>query len=240
MNKKNSLETTDKKWNPVTGCTKISEGCVNCYAERMATGWLQGFNNARYKNGFELTLHHDLIEQPLHWRKSRTVFVCGMSDFFHDGIPDEFIVKMFEVMKKSPQHRFLFTTKRSERLRKMDSEGLLEWCDNIWAGVTVENMKRRNRIDDLLSTGAHLKYLLVEPLLEEVDLSQSLKNIDWVVCGGESGPKARPCEVEWVRKVRDDCITAGVPLYFKQWGGNARKKAGNELDGKFWHEYPEV
>ena len=195
-------------------------------------------NNVRYKNGFSVTIHKDLLDQPLKWKKSHKIFVCGMTDIFHEDIPDEFIQKMFDVMRKTPQHKYLFTTKRSERLKQMDNDGLLEWSTNIWAGVTVENMKRRCRINDLLGTGAKLKYLLVEPLLEEVDLAPWLKDIDWVVLGGESGPNARPIDADWVRKVRDDCVGANVPFYFKQWGGKRRKKAGNELDGTTWYQVP--
>ena len=195
-------------------------------------------NNVRYKNGFNVTIHEDLVDGPFNWRSSQRVFVCGMTDIFHDDIPDDIIQRMFKNMNQATLHTFLFTTKRSERLKQMDKDGLLKWSDNIWAGVTVENMKRRYRIDDLIGTGASLKYLLVEPLLEEVDLSPWLKNIDWVVLGGESGPRARPIEADWVRKVRDDCITAKVPLYFKQWGGRRRKSAGNELDGQHWHQFP--
>jgi protein gp37 len=237
MKEKSSLETTSKKWNPIVGCSKVSEGCKYCYAESI-TKWLVGMNNVRYKNGFKLTIHNDLLEQPLEWKKPERIFVCGMTDIFHEEIPDAIIQKLFEVMNKTPQHDYLFTTKRSERMAQMDKDDLLKWSDNIWAGVTVENSKRRYRLDHLVATKAKLKYVMVEPLLGKVDISAWLKDIDWVALGGESGRHARPMEADWVRKVRDDCIEAKVPFYFKQWGGARKKIAGNEIDGRHWFEYP--
>jgi protein gp37 len=232
--KKEVVETTDKKWNPVTGCTKVSEGCKHCYAERIAK-WTVGMGLPNYVDGFEVVrLHPDKLGEPLRWRRSRIVFVCSMGDLFHDAVPADYIHKVFEVMRKADKQIFVVLTKRSERMRQMQ----IDWPRNVWAGVTVENQRRRTRIDDLLATNATVKYLCVEPLLEEVDLAPWLDRLQWIVLGGESGPGSRPMNPEWVRKVRDDCIAANVPFYFKQWGGNRRKNQGNELDGRTWYQYP--
>lgn len=225
----------EESWNPVTGCTKISPGCVHCWAERMARR-LQAMGQQRYERGFRVATHEDLLDQPLHWAKPRLVYVSFMGDLFHDEVPDEFIVCVFDVMARSPQHCFHLLTKRPERLAAMSSR--LPWPANIWAGATVEDDAHRGRADWLRQTGAAVRYLVLEPLLgpvEQLDLS----GIGWVILGGESGPGARPLHIDWVRSVRDQCVAAGVPFTFKQWGGVRRKETGRTLDGREWLERPE-
>jgi len=227
-------EWVEKSWNPVTGCTKITPGCAHCWAERMAHR-LHAMGNPRYERGFRVTTHADLLEQPLHWRKPRNVYVCFMGDLFHRDVPDEFIMQVFEIMQRAPQHRFHVLTKRSTRMAELSPQ--LPWPENVWAGVTVENANYLPRADNLRRTGAAVKLLVFEPLLGPVD-AINLRCIDWVVVGGESGPGARPMHPDWVRSVRDQCVAAGVPLWFKQWGGVRRKKAGFLLDGREWNERP--
>lgn len=228
------IEWTESTWNPVTGCTKISTGCLNCYAERMAKR-LKAMGQKHYINEFQLTIHEDSLEIPLTWRKPQMIFVNSMSDLFHEDVPEEFIIKVFNVMKRAAHHRFQVLTKRSDRLREMNH--LLEWSDNIWMGVTVEHNDCVNRIDDLRSTNAEIKFLSLEPLLSALP-ELNLSGIDWVIVGGESGTGARPMEKSWLLDIRDQCTAAGVPFFFKQWGGVNKKKAGRELEGKFYNEIP--
>lgn len=230
------IEWTDSTWNPVTGCTKISSGCLNCYAERLALR-LQSMGNPRYKNGFKITLHPDQIELPLKWKKPRMVFVNSMSDLFHEEIPFEFIEEVFKTMIKAKQHTFQVLTKRSENLLKLAP--LLPWSDNIWMGVTVENRKTINRIYDLQKVPAKIKFISSEPLLEDLRILP-LHGIDWLIVGGESGPHARPMKVEWVRKLREQCLASSVPFFFKQWGGHNKKAAGRILDGRTWNQMPNL
>ena len=235
MSSARGIGWAEESWNPTTGCTKISPGCAHCWAERMA--WrLQGMGQKRYVSGFRVTTHADLLEKPLHWAKPRLVYVSFMGDLFHDEVPDEFIERVFDVMVRSPQHRFHLLTKRPERLAAMSSR--LPWPAKVWAGVTVEDAAHRGRADWLRQTGAAVKYLVLEPLLGPVD-AIDLSGIDWVILGGESGPGARPVHIDWVRSVRDQCLDAGVPFYFKQWGGVRRKETGRELDGRLWSERPQ-
>jgi len=235
MSNARGIGWAEESWNPTTGCTKISPGCAHCWAERMA--WrLQGMGQKRYVSGFRVTTHADLLEKPLHWAKPRLVYVSFMGDLFHDEVPDEFIERVFDVMVRSPQHRFHLLTKRPERLAAMSSR--LPWSAKVWAGVTVEDAAHRGRADWLRQTGAAVKYLVLEPLLGPVD-AIDLSGIDWVILGGESGPGARPVHIDWVRSVRDQCLDAGVPFYFKQWGGVRRKETGRELDGRLWSERPQ-
>jgi protein gp37 len=234
MAKKSSIEWTESTWNPVTGCTKVSAGCKHCYAERMAER-LMAMGQPNYVNGFNVTIHPHMLELPLRWKKPQAVFVNSMSDLFHEDVPLDYVKRIFDVMRKAYWHRFQVLTKRSGRLAELDSE--LSWTPNIWMGVTVEMDQYRSRIDDLRATGAHLKFLSLEPLLGPLpDLD--LKGIDWVILGGESGPKARPMAPEWVRDLRDQCCRARVPFFFKQWGGTNKKKTGRLLEGRTWDELP--
>jgi len=228
------IEWTECTWNPVTGCTKISEGCRNCYAERMARR-LQAMGQSNYRNGFTLTLHPHMLEMPLHWRQPRMIFVNSMSDLFHQDVPLEFIRRVFAVMRQATQHQFQILTKRSERLARLSSK--LPWPDNVWMGVTVENSDHAVRIDHLRRTNAGVKFISFEPLLSpirDIDLS----GIDWVIVGGESGPKARPMLPQWAMDIRDQCLTTGVSFFFKQWGGINKKATGRTLDNRTWDERP--
>lgn len=234
MAAKSSIEWTESTWNPITGCTKISPGCANCYAERMAVR-LKAMGQPNYKNGFGVTTHHHVLDTPLHWKKPQTIFVNSMSDLFHENVPEEFIFKMFDVMNSAHWHRFQILTKRSDRLAEISYK--LSWTKNIWMGVTVENADYKYRVDDLRHSHAYIKFLSIEPLISPVgDLD--LEDIDWVIAGGESGPRARPMKAEWVRDIRDQCKTNNTPFFFKQWGGTRKKKNGRVLDGKLWDELP--
>lgn len=234
MAERSAIEWTDATWNPVTGCTKISPGCKNCYAERMAER-LQAMGQANYVNGFELTLQPQMLDLPLAWKKPRTVFVNSMSDLFHEGVPLDHIRRVFEVMKRAHWHRFQVLTKRADRLAVVSPD--LDWAANIWMGVSVESDKFCQRIDKLRSTRARTKFLSLEPLLGPLpDLA--LEGIDWVIVGGESGPRARRMHPAWVADIRDQCNRASVPFFFKQWGGTNKKKAGRLLDGQTWDQMP--
>jgi len=229
-----SIEWTEATWNPVTGCTKISEGCRNCYALRMAHR-LKAMGNPRYNNGFKVTLHHDLIDLPLSWKKPRVIFVNSMSDLFHKDVPFDFIQKVFETMEKASWHTFQILTKRSERL--MELAPYLPWPENVWQGVSVENEEVTFRIDHLRKVPAKIRFLSCEPLIGPLD-NLNLEGIHWVIVGGESGPKARPMDPDWVRSIRDQCITNNVAFFFKQWGGVQKHKTGRIIDNKTWDELP--
>ncbi|HVS80141.1 MAG TPA: phage Gp37/Gp68 family protein [Pyrinomonadaceae bacterium] len=229
-----SIEWTDATWNPVTGCSKISPGCKHCYAERMAKR-LQSMGQPRYRDGFKLTLQPDVIEQPLAWKKPRLVFVNSMSDLFHDDVPLSYLKKVFQVMVEARWHIFQVLTKRSERLAEIANR--LVWPSNVWMGVSVESEDYTYRIDDLSGIPAAVRFLSVEPLLGPIN-RLSLRNIDWVIVGGESGPHARPINPNWVRSIRNDCVSAGVPFFFKQWGGTRKSTTGRVLDGRTWDELP--
>lgn len=229
-----SIEWTEVTWNPLTGCDKISPGCKNCYAERMAKR-LKAMGQPNYTNGFRLTMHEHMLERPLQWKKSRMVFVNSMSDLFHRDVPPEFIHKVFDVMRRASWHTFQVLTKRSRRLLELDQ--LIDWPINVWMGVSVENCDLFFRIDHLRETNAHIKFLSLEPLLGPMP-GLDLRGIDWVIVGGESGPGARPMQEEWVTNIRDQCQSAGVPFFFKQWGGVHRKRNGRILQGRTWNEIP--
>lgn len=230
------IEWTESTWNPVTGCTKISSGCKFCYAEIMSRR-LKAMGQKKYRNGFELTIHPIVLNEPQQWKKPRTVFVNSMSDLFHEDIPDSFIFETFKVMHQFPIHTFQVLTKRAERLAILSES--IKWTKNIWMGVTVESSEYLHRIDCLNYSGAFVKFLSMEPLLGPVtDLN--LKNIDWVIVGGESGPKSRPISEEWVLQIRDQCKLADVPFFFKQWGGRNKKKSGKLLQGEVYNEMPKV
>lgn len=229
-----TIEWTNATWNPVTGCTKISPGCTHCYAERMALR-LQAMGQANYANGFQVTLQEDMLQRPLQWKKPMLIFVNSMSDLFHLDVPLPFIKRLFGVMKQADWHCFQILTKRSNRLLEVDSE--LEWPDNVWMGVSVENSRYKFRIDHLRQIGAKVKFLSLEPLLGPLS-NLNLSNIDWVIVGGESGPGARPVQSEWIYDIREQCLEANVPFFFKQWGGPHKKKAGRLLDGRTWEQMP--
>ncbi|WP_270597983.1 DUF5131 family protein [Enterococcus asini] len=230
-----SIEWTDATWNPVTGCTKVSTGCAHCYAERMAKR-LTAMGNPRYANGFKVTMHPDLINQPLKKKKESMVFVCSMSDLFHEDVSDEFIKSVFVTMNKAHWHTFQVLTKRPDRLNKMSPD--LKFSDNIWIGTSIENERFLSRIDLIRDLPAKVKFLSCEPLLGTLK-KMNLTGIDWVVVGGESGPGARSIEIEWVREIRDLCSNFETKFFFKQWGGWNKKKNGRELDGRIYNEMPE-
>lgn len=231
-----TIEWTESTWNPVTGCTKISTGCRNCYAERMAKR-LQAMGQPNYRNGFQVATHEGALRLPLRWRRPQTIFVNSMSDLFHRDVPTGFIHKVFAVMREAHWHRFQVLTKRAGRLAQLSTS--LDWAPNVWMGVSVETQRFVDRIDHLRNTGAHVKFLSIEPLLGPlVDLD--LSSMDWAIVGGESGPGSRPMEADWVRDVRDQCAVAAVPFFFKQWGGTNKKKAGRELDGQTYDAMPEL
>ena len=229
-----SIEWTESTWNPLTGCTKVSPGCVNCYAERMALR-LKAMGNRNYTNGFSVTVHEMVLELPLQWKKPQTIFVNSMSDLFHEDVPEEFIFRVFDVMRHADWHCFQVLTKRSRRLVDLSSK--LPWMPNIWMGVSVENQEYTFRIDHLQTTGANVKFLSLEPLLGPIS-NLNLEAIDWVIVGGESGPRSRPIKEPWVIDIRNQCQEAEVPFFFKQWGGKNKKKTGRELEGRTWDEIP--
>jgi len=233
-NSKSKIEWTETTWNPITGCTKVSPGCKYCYAERMAKR-LQAMGKPAYKNGFQVAIHEDLFEFPLHLRTPRLIFVNSMSDLFHEKVPDETILRIFDIMKRASWHTFQVLTKRAERLKHISQ--LVEWVDNIWVGVSVENEDYIHRIDYLRSTDAKTKFLSLEPLLGALP-NLDLSGIDCVIVGGESGPKSRRIEEDWVIDIRDQCINAQVPFFFKQWGGVNKKRNGRILEGQTWDEMP--
>ena len=236
MASNSSIEWTESTWNPVTGCTKISLGCKNCYAERMAKR-LCAMGQPNYKNGFKVQTHEHVLELPLRWKKPQTIFVNSMSDLFHEKISKTFIKKVFDVMRRSPWHTFQVLTKRAERLAELNNE--LPWEKNIWMGVSVENADYKKRIDCLRKTNATVKFISFEPLIDEVG-KLNLKGIDWTIVGGESGPEARYMSPEWVEAIRNQCLAQDVPFFFKQWGGINKKKNGRLLDGRTWDEMPQV
>lgn len=229
-----AIEWTQSTWNPVTGCAKISPGCKHCYAERMSKR-LQAMGQLNYTNGFELTLHEHMLDRPLRWKKPQVIFVNSMSDLFHEDVPLEFILRVFDTMHRACWHQFQVLTKRSDRLFELSPE--IEWPPNVWMGVSVENEDYTFRIDHLRETGACVKFLSLEPLLGPL-LNLNLGGIDWAIVGGESGPGARPMAEEWVIDIRDQCLAADVPFFFKQWGGPRKKKTGRLLQGRTWNEMP--
>ena len=234
MAQNSKIEWTECTWNPVTGCTKISPGCKHCYAERMALR-LQAMGQPNYRNGFNVTTHQHMLELPLKWRNPRNIFVNSMGDMFHRLVPDNFVAECFSVMTKATQHQFQLLTKRSSRLQQMACD--LPWPQNVWTGVTVETADYLERIDHLRQTPAAVKFLSLEPLLGPIP-NINLEDIDWVIAGGESGPGARPMDPKWVIDIRDQCLAAGVPFFFKQWGGVRKKLAGRILQGQTYSQMP--
>ncbi len=236
MAEQSPIEWTQATWNPVTGCTKVSSGCLNCYAERMARR-LKAMGQANYRNGFAVTCHPKMLGRPLEWRKPRLAFVNSMSDLFHDDVPTSFIERVFNVMREAKKHRFQVLTKRAQRLARLAER--LPWPRNVWMGVTVESGEYVHRIDLLRSVPAAVRFLSLEPLLGPLP-ELSLDRIGWVIVGGESGPGARPMAEAWVLQVEQACDQADVPFFFKQWGGVNKKEAGRLLHGKTRDEMPRV
>lgn len=228
------IEWTDATWNPVTGCSKVSPGCKFCYAERLARR-LEAMGQKNYRNGFKVTLQPHMLEHPLRWRQPRRVFVNSMSDLFHEDVQAEYIMQVFDVMRRAHWHQYQILTKRSERLMELDR--LLDWQPQTWMGVSVENEKYLYRVDHLRRTRARIKFLSIEPLLGPLR-KLDLRGIDWVIVGGESGPGARPVDPAWIREIRDRCTLARVPFFFKQWGGVFKSRTGRILDGRSWDEMP--
>jgi protein gp37 len=234
MNHNSKIEWTTTTWNPVTGCSKISSGCLNCYAEKFALR-LKAIGCPSYRNGFKVTLHEDKLRKPLETKKGRMIFVNSMSDLFHEKVPTEFILKIFKIMNEAHWHIFQVLTKRSQRLFTLSQK--LPWASNIWMGVTVENMDCSYRIDHLRQTRAKIKFLSCEPFLGPLS-GLDLTGIDWVIAGGESGPRARLMEKSWVLDLRDQCFMKKIPFFFKQWGGTNRAKTGRLLEGKIYDGMP--
>lgn len=232
------IEWTDATWNPVTGCTKVSPGCKHCYAETFSERF-RGVPGHPYEQGFDLRLWPDRLEIPLRWKTPRMIFVNSMSDLFHERVPDEFIERVFRTMAAAPQHTFQVLTKRAARLVEWTAEHPDFWgTPNVWLGCSVENRRYGvPRIELLRNVRASVRFLSVEPLLEDLgDLD--LTGIDWVIVGGESGHGARPMRPEWVRSVRDQCRAARIPFFFKQWGGRWKKRTGRLFEGRTWDEMP--
>ncbi len=234
-----SIEWTTATWNPVTGCTKISAGCDNCYAERFAERF-RGVKGHPFENGFDLTLRPERLDQPLRWRQGKKIFVNSMSDLFHKGIPRNFVDQVFDTMEKADQHTFQILTKRSSRMRDYINARYSGGAapGHIWLGASVEDGSKLSRVDHVRKTRAAVGFLSIEPLIGPVD-GIDLSGIQWVIVGGESGPRSRPMEAAWVRPIRDQCIARGIPFFFKQWGGFRPKSGGRALDGREWDEFPE-
>jgi protein gp37 len=229
-----SIEWTESTWNPVTGCSKISPGCMHCYAERMANR-LRAMGQPNYARGFDLALQEHMLNLPLRWKKPQAIFVNSMSDLFHHDVPAAYIDRVFDVMRRADWHRFQILTKRADRLLELDQN--IDWPSNVWMGVSVESRDYLTRVDRLRQTRARIKFLSVEPLLEDLGVFD-LTGIDWVIVGGESGPGARPMDPSWVKNVRDACLKANVRFFFKQWGGVRKKSTGRLLEGRTWDEMP--
>jgi protein gp37 len=234
MADRSHIEWTEATWNPVTGCTKVSAGCKNCYAERLAKR-LRAMGSQRYVNGFRLTLHRDALHLPKTWKTGRRVFVNSMSDLFHRDVPLEFVQQVFETMRTCPQHIFQILTKRSERVRQL--AGQIEWPANVWMGVSVENTSALGRIDHLREVPAAVRFLSCEPLLGSL-AGINLEDIHWVIVGGESGYGARPMNAAWVAEIHRACRTQKVPFFFKQWGGVRKDLTGRTFRGRTFDEMP--
>lgn len=243
MSTNSKIEWTETTWNPVTGCDRVSAGCDNCYALSLSKR-LKAMGSPKYQSdgdprtsgpGFGVTVHPAVLDQPYSWGGRRTVFVNSMSDLFHARVPKAFIKDVFAVMADTPQHTYQVLTKRSARLRKLAPE--LSWPENVWMGVSVENEDVLSRVDDLRQIPAAVRFLSCEPLIGSL-MGLDLAGIHWVIAGGESGPSHRPMDERWVRHLRDECVEAGVPFFFKQWGGRTSKAQGRELEGRLWSDMP--
>jgi protein gp37 len=229
-----TIEWTETTWNPTTGCNKISPGCANCYAERFAERW-RGVPGHCYEQGFDIKVWRERLNLPLSWKKPRLIFVNSMSDLFHEEIPDDFIKDVFTVMKQAEWHQFQLLTKRPQRMLEI-AKDIKGFPPNVWAGVSIESQAWAWRVEVLKQVPANIRFLSCEPLLGSLKLC--LDKIHWVIVGGESGARSRPMDIEWVRDIRNQCQTAGVPFFFKQWGGVQKKKNGRELDGRTWDDFP--
>ncbi|MBY6274204.1 MAG: hypothetical protein CW346_18810 [Bacillaceae bacterium] len=238
-----AIEWTHATWNPITGCDEVSPGCDHCYARRLARR-LQAMGVTQYANGFEVSFHESVLRKPLRWKRPRLIFVNSMSDLFHPKVPLRAdpragkpfgIIDVFEVMKAAYWHQFQVLTKRPQRASRIVDK--LFWPDNVWVGVSVENSDYLWRVDHLRRLPAAVKFLSLEPLLGPLD-TLDLTGIDWVIVGGESGPGARPMDPNWVRAIRDKCVEAGIPFFFKQWGGTNKNRTGRLLDGVEWSQFP--
>ncbi|MXW08167.1 MAG: phage Gp37/Gp68 family protein [Gammaproteobacteria bacterium] len=236
MSASSKIEWTDTTWNPVTGCTKVSHGCKNCYAERMSER-LKAMGAEKYSNGFEVTLHASVVTDPLKWKQPRRIFVNSMSDLFHEDVPISFIQSIFHTMNLAGQHVFQVLTKRPVRVVELNDT--LNWTKNIWLGTSIESRRWIDRLDLLKKTSAKVKFLSLEPLLGPLP-SLQLDEIDWVIVGGESGPGARPMRSSWVREIRDQCVKCNVSFFFKQWGGVFKTRHGRTLDDRTWDEIPDM
>jgi protein gp37 len=231
-----AIEWATHTWNPVTGCDKVSPGCAHCYAETFAERW-RGIPGHPYEQGFDLRLWPERLEVPLRWRRPRTIFVNSMSDLFHEAIPGGFVAQVFETMVRAPQHTFQILTKRHERLAELAAD--LPWPPNVWMGVTIENRRFVHRADYLREVPAALRFISAEPLLGPLE-GLDLAGIDWLIAGGESGPRHRPVREEWITALRDRCFEESVAFFFKQWGGTRSKTGGRLLEGRTWDELPAV
>ena len=234
MSGKTKIEWTESSWNPVTGCSPVSVGCQHCYAARFAKR-LQAMGNPRYRNAFNVTVHDDLISAPLSWKKPQMIFVNSMSDLFHDDVPDDIIKQIFNTMNKASIHTFQILTKRAERLARLAPE--LQWSNNIWMGVSIENAAAIYRADLLKQTEAYIKFISAEPLLSSL-AELDLLGINWLIVGGESGPGSRPMLEEWVLELKLMAEENDVAFFFKQWGGTNKKKSGSLLQGTSYKHYP--
>lgn len=256
MSDRSAIEWTEATWNPTTGCDRVSEGCDHCYALTLAKR-LKAAGNPRYQvdgspttsgPGFGLTLHWDKIEEPLRWRRARLIFVNSMSDLFHPEVSDDFVDRVFDTMVRTPQHTYQILTKRPGRMASILRRLRATPLPNVWLGTSVENQRWADiRVPKLLDTPARVRFLSCEPLLGPLDVTSYLDGqardgfqhgLDWMIVGGESGPGHRPLETLWVRRLRDQCLEANVPFFFKQWGGRTPKAGGRELDGRTWNEMP--
>jgi protein gp37 len=235
MAQNSEIEWTEVTWNPVTGCSRISSGCQHCYAERIAYRFAGMYGYPERPNHFDVKLRPERLGQPLRWKKPRVVFVNSMSDLFHEKVPFSFIQEVLTVMRTASEHTFQVLTKRSRRLLDLNEQ--IDWPANVWMGVTVENEDCLFRVDHLRHTDASIKFISFEPLLGPID-RLDLDGLDWVIVGGESGPKCRPLRKEWIMYIKQRCEEASVPFFFKQWGGVRRKQAGRELEGRTWDAMP--
>jgi len=238
MSNNSKISWTDATWNPTTGCTKISAGCANCYAEKLSIR-LYKMGVKKYRNKFKLTLHEDVLNIPLTWKKPKKIFVNSMSDLFHKDVPFSFIKKVFNIMEQANWHTFQILTKRPERMLEFTKKYYKKPLNNVLLGTSVESGDYKKRIDILRKVPATTRFLSIEPLIGRMG-KLNLKGIHWVIVGGESGFKHRPIEADWVREIRDQCIKKGVPFFFKQWGGITFNSGGNILDGEIWEEFPET
>ncbi len=236
MGDKSAIEWTDATWNPVTGCTAISAGCDHCYANTLALR-LQRMGVAKYRNGFEVTLHPDVLKQPMNWRTPKRVFVNSMSDLFHARVPKEFVAQVWEVMGACPQHIFQILTKRPERMARWTADNPAP--RNVWLGTSVEDERVVGRINSLRECRTRIRFLSCEPLIGPI-YRLDLEGIYWLIAGGESGRGHRPLNPDWVRSLRDQCQAANVPFFFKQWGGLTPKAGGRSIDGRTWDEFPDI